>query len=96
MKYQEDKKKNMQIEEDWRQNKSFERDLPRSHLKLKRKKESLNTTIGSKVKLYQNEDKNMLWSFFKDTLNKSAGTPIKELYEGIVSTFAKLEYEDKL
>ena len=31
--------------------------------------------------------------FFKDSLNKKAGTPIIELDEGIVSTFAKFEYE---
>ena len=43
--------------------------------------------------MYQNEDKNMLCSFFKDSLNKRAGTPTLELDEGIVSTFAKFEYE---
>jgi hypothetical protein len=31
--------------------------------------------------------------FFKDSLNKRAGTPILELDESIVSTFAKFEYE---
>ena len=31
--------------------------------------------------------------FFKDSLNKRAGTPTLELDEGIVSTFAKFKYE---
>ena len=31
--------------------------------------------------------------FFKDSLNKRAGTPTLELNEGNVSTFAKFEYE---
>ena len=31
--------------------------------------------------------------FFKDSLNKRAGTPTLELDGGIVSTFAKFEYE---
>ena len=32
-------------------------------------------------------------SFYKDSLNKRAGTPTLELDEGNVSTFAKFEYE---
>ena len=35
----------------------------------------------------------MLCSFFKDSLNKRAETPTLKLYGGIVSTFAKFEYE---
>ena len=34
--------------------------------------------------------------FFKDSLDKKAGTPILELDEGIVSTFAKFEYEPEM
>ena len=35
----------------------------------------------------------MLVGFFKDSLNKRAGTPTLELNEGNASTFAKLENE---
>ena len=37
--------------------------------------------------------KTCYFRFFKDSLNKRAGTPTLELDEGIVSTFAKFEYE---
>ena len=35
----------------------------------------------------------MLCSFFKDSLNERGGILIIELGEGILSTFAKFEYE---
>ena len=35
----------------------------------------------------------MLSLFFKDSLNKSAGTPTLKLDEGKVSTYARFKYE---
>ena len=49
--------------------------------------------FGSKVEFTKMRTKTCYVRFFKDSLNKRAGTPIIELDEGIVSNFAKLEYE---
>ena len=49
--------------------------------------------FGSKVEFTKMRTKTRYVRFFKDSLNKRAGTPIMELDEGIVSTFAKFEYE---
>ena len=49
--------------------------------------------FGSKVEFTKMRTKTCYVRFFKDYLNKKAGTPIIELNEGIVSTFAKIEYE---
>ena len=49
--------------------------------------------FGSKVEFTKMRTKTCYVHFFKDSLNKRAGTPIIELDEGIVSTFAKFEYE---
>ena len=49
--------------------------------------------FGSKVEFTKMRTKTCYVRFFKDSLNKKAGTPIIELDEGIVSTFAKFEYE---
>ena len=47
----------------------------------------------SKVEFTKTRTKTCYVCFFKDSLNKMAGTPTLELDEGIVSIFAKLEYE---
>ena len=49
--------------------------------------------FGSKVKFTKMRTKTCYVRFFKDSLNKRAETPTLELDEGIVSTFAKFEYE---
>ena len=49
--------------------------------------------FGSKVEFTKMRTKTCYVRFFKDSLNKRAGTPTLELDEGIVSTFAKFEYE---
>ena len=49
--------------------------------------------FGSKVEITKMRTKTCYICFFKDTLNKRAETPTLELDEGIVSTFAKFEYE---
>ena len=49
--------------------------------------------FGSKVEFTKLRTKTSYVRFFKDSLNNRAGTPIIELHEGIVSTFAKFEYE---
>jgi hypothetical protein len=49
--------------------------------------------FGSKVEFTKIRTKTCYVCFFKDSLNRRAETPIKELDEGIVSTFAKFEYE---
>ena len=49
--------------------------------------------FGSKVKLTKMTIKTCYVCFFKDSLNKRAGTPTLELDEDNVSTFAKFEYE---
>ena len=49
--------------------------------------------FGSKGELTKMRTKTCYVGFFKDSLNKRAWTPITELEEGIVSTFAKFEYE---
>ena len=47
--------------------------------------------FGSKIEFTKIRTKTCYVAFFKDSLNKMAGTPIIELDEGIVSTFAKFE-----
>ena len=49
--------------------------------------------FGSKVEFTKMRTKTCYVRFFKDSLNKRAGTPTLELDKGIVSTFAKFEYE---
>ena len=49
--------------------------------------------FGSKVEFTKMMTKTSHVQFFKDSLNKRAGTPTLELNEGNVSTFAKFEYE---
>ena len=49
--------------------------------------------FGSKVEFTKMRTKTCYVCFFKDSLNKRAGTPTLELDEGIVSTFAKFEYK---
>ena len=49
--------------------------------------------FGSKVELTKMRTKTCYVRFFKDSLNKRAWTPTLELDKGIVSTFAKFEYE---
>ena len=49
--------------------------------------------FGSKVEFTKMRTKTCYVRFFKDSLNKRAGTPTLELDEGNVSTFAKFEYE---
>ena len=49
--------------------------------------------FGSKVEFTKMRTKTCYVCFFKDSLNKRAGTPTLELDEGNVSTFAKFEYE---
>ena len=49
--------------------------------------------FSSKVKFIKMRTKTCNVRFFKDSLNKRAWTPILKLNEGIVSTFAKFEYE---
>ena len=49
--------------------------------------------FGSKVEFTKMRTKICYDRFFEDSLNKRAGTPIIALDEGIVSTFAKFEYE---
>ena len=49
--------------------------------------------FGYKVELTQMRTKTCYVRFFKDFLNKRAGTPTLELDESNVSTFAKFEYE---
>ena len=49
--------------------------------------------LGSKVEFTKMMTKTCYVRFFKDSLNKGAGTPTLELDKGIVSTFAKFEYE---
>ena len=49
--------------------------------------------FGSKLEFTKMRPKTCYVCFFKDSLNKRSGTPIIELHEGIVSTFAKFEYE---
>ena len=49
--------------------------------------------FGSKVEFTKMRTKTWYVCFFKDSLNKRAGTPTLELDEGNVSTFAKFEYE---
>ena len=48
--------------------------------------------FGSKVEFTKMRTKTCYVRFFKDSLNKRAGTPTLELNEGNVSTFAKFEY----
>ena len=49
--------------------------------------------FGSEVKFTNMRTKTCYVHFFKDILNKRAGTPTLELEEGIVSTFAKFKYK---
>ena len=49
--------------------------------------------FGSKVEFTKIKTRTCYVCFFKDSLNKRGGTPIKELDEGKVSTFAKFKYE---
>ena len=49
--------------------------------------------FGSNVEFTKMRTKTCYVRFFKDSLNKRAGTPIIELDEGIVSIFAKFGYE---
>ena len=49
--------------------------------------------FGSKVEFTKMRTKTCYVRFFKDSLNKRAGTPTLELDEGNESTFAKFEYE---
>ena len=49
--------------------------------------------FGSKVEFTKMGIKTCYVCFFKDSLNKRAGTPTLELDEDNVSTFAKFEYE---
>ena len=49
--------------------------------------------FGSKAEFTKMRTKKSYVRFFKDSLNKKAGTPIIELDEGIVSIFAKFKYE---
>ena len=49
--------------------------------------------FGSIVEFTKMRTKTCYFCFFKDFLNKRAGTPSLELDEGNVSTFAKFEYE---
>ena len=49
--------------------------------------------FGSKFEITKMRTKTCYVRFFKDSLNKSAGTPTLELDEGNVSTFAKFKYE---
>ena len=49
--------------------------------------------FGSKVEFTKMRTKTCYVRFFKDSLNKRAETPTLELDEGIVSTFAKFDYE---
>ena len=49
--------------------------------------------FGSKVEFTKIRTRTCYFRFFKDYLNRRGGTPIKELDEGIVSTFTKFKYE---
>ena len=49
--------------------------------------------FGSKVEFTKMRTKTCFIRFFKDSLNKRAGTPTLKLDEGNVSTFAKFKYE---
>ena len=49
--------------------------------------------LGSEVEFTKMRTKTCYVYFFKDSLNKRAGTPILELDKGKVSTFAKFKYE---
>ena len=53
----------------------------------------MSVQFGSKVEFTKIRTKTCYVRFFKDSFNKRAGTPIIELNEGIVSTFARFEYE---
>ena len=49
--------------------------------------------FGFKVEFTKLRTKTCYVCFFKDSLNKRAGTPTLELDEGNISPFAKFEYE---
>ena len=52
--------------------------------------------FGSKVEFTKMRTKTCYVCFFKDSLNKRAGTPTLELDEDNVSTFAKFKYEHSI
>ena len=49
--------------------------------------------FGSIVEFTKMRTKTCYFCFFKDSLNKRAGSPKLELDDGNVSTFSKFEYE---